>query len=106
MPEIDYDDLPVTEDGAHVATLSPTGQPWLCPIGYLKHALETGFTVNQATAPFDPSKSTVEAVNTHLAQAAARDDVAEIQRVLAAEAAGRNRSTVTDPTAGDPGQNA
>lgn len=106
--------LPLNEAGTHVHTVSPTGQAWDCPLGYLKYALADGFklvtdedapavvTDPDDAAPFDPSTQNVEAVNLHLQAAFAAGDVAEIQRVLAAEADGKNRSTITDPTAGAP----
>lgn len=52
MPDTtDQSDLPVNESGTHVATLSPTGDPWQCPIDYLEYALKTGFTIADSKRP-------------------------------------------------------
>lgn len=113
---VDYDDLPVNDDGTHVATVSPAGVPWDCPIGYIRRALEVdGYTLAQpgeveapplALPEFDPEAHTVDEVNAHLQAAYDRGDVSEVDRVLADEGAGKNRSTITDPTGSPAGANA
>lgn len=112
---VNYDDLPVNDDGTHVATVSPAGVPWDCPIGYIRRALEVdGYTLadTEVEAPplappeFDPATNTVDEVNAHLQAAYDRGDVSEIERVLAAEGAGKNRTTITDPTGSPAGDNA
>lgn len=103
--------LPVNEDKTHVATKAPSGVPWMCPVGYLDHALSIGYTVDYGSAymppePFNPDDHDVAGVNKHLADAHARGDDGEVERVLTAEAAGKARTTITDPTGSPAGDNA
>lgn len=108
----DPDKLPLNETGTHVLTVAPSGVAWECPIGYLETAREHGYKVvgedeYDAAAnaeflaianPFNPADHTVVEVNEHLAQAFAAGNVEEVERVLDAEAAGQDRSTINDPT--------
>lgn len=104
------DKLPLNETGTHVLTVAPSGVPWECPLGYLETAKSHGYVVvdqdefqaqvegQSNDTPFDPDAENVDVVNRHLQDAFAAGDVTEIERVLAIEAAGKNRSTITDPT--------
>lgn len=112
MSEQPTDDLPVNDTGTHVLTEAPSGVLWECPLGYLETAKANGYTVvgakvaeahQQIGIPlFDPADHTVEQIDQHLAEAAENGDVDEIERVLAAEAAGKNRTSITDPTGTPP----
>lgn len=92
-----------------------TGGTWACPADYLPVAEQRGWApidppddsldglfdpgpsgeVVEQTG-FDPAEHTVAEVNEHLALHAATAP-GEVERVLALEAAGKNRATVTDP---------
>lgn len=52
--------------------------------------------------PYDPSTKSVSDVNAYLELAAAAGDFEEVDRVIAAEAAGKNRATVRAPETTEP----
>lgn len=99
--------------GTHAFVTTPSGDEWECPLDYLSVALARGFSLaeprdksldglfDDSTAEganqtgFDPAKNTADEVNAHLAEHL--DAPGEIERVLALEAAGKDRKTVVDP---------
>jgi hypothetical protein len=54
----------------------------------------------EPSEPFDPNEHSVEEVLAHLGQARANDDEDEYNRVLAAEAEGKKRKTLTELVVG------
>lgn len=86
------------KNATHVRMVNKaTGQEWDSPIGYVDRAREKGFELvdgEDVPAPegqYDPSAHTVDEVTAYLATASTE----EHDRVLAAERAGKNRTTVT-----------
>jgi len=106
----------LNETGSHVLTVAPDGKtPYWCPVEAWVIYEPKGFTLatdDAASTPetvaeprltdFDPSQHGVDAVNRYLAEQDAAGNQPEVDRVLAAEAAGQKRKTVQAPAAGDP----
>jgi hypothetical protein len=98
----------LSDDGAHVWMRHPeTGGVWQSPLDFADTAEEQGWVYTDPAgeqpadfvpAPaavatdFDPDEHTVAEVNAHLEKYA--DHAEEVQRVLAAERAGRSRTTI------------
>src|SRR5689334_8224895 len=108
MADLIYNDL-----RSHVLTRNTTeghsGEAWWCPVGAL-HSMralgwepvedapeESDVPVEEPPAPsFEPSDHTVDEVSEYLAGQAANNP-AEVQRVLDAERAGKNRKSIAVP---------
>lgn len=104
------------EAGTHVFVRNTSsGDEWECPNDYLPVALKRGFELteprdksldglfDESTAEpegqqtgFDPAAHNVDEVNAHLLAHVASSE-GEVERVLALEVAGKNRTTIHDP---------
>lgn len=97
--------LPSSGKTTHVPVRTPSGGLWDCPVGYLSIALERGYARLDGdesvplgkpdTSGFDPAEHGVREINDYLASVI--ESPGEIDRVLAAEAAGTARTTIVDP---------
>lgn len=98
-----------SRDGAFVHLTNPeTDGQWWCPVGVADVYVEKrGWELSEPPddsldglfdeeAGFDPAEHTVGEVNAHLA-AHLESAPGEVDRVLALEATGKNRTTVHDP---------
>ncbi len=79
----------------HVTMAHPDHKDtWDCPVDYVPTAREQGWKPvdEHAAGLYDPSAHGVDEVTKHLA---GLNDDAEVQRILDAERAGKNRTTIT-----------
>lgn len=90
--------LMFTDSVATVDRLSDSMRRYLLAAGYtIDDEPDTPAETVEETGEFNPADHTVAEVNEYLAHA----DVTEQERVLAAEKAGKDRSTVTIPEPGE-----
>ena len=73
------------------------GETWDCPVSYVAKAKSQGWRPVDSNAPglYDPADHTADQVTAHLATVT---DDNERQRIVDAERAGKNRSTITTVT--------